>query len=262
MPVAALVRECWSEDAMERPSFRRVVHKLEAELERIANSKRHAKVEAREVGGVGGPNREVVVVEEGPPQHPSAEVVAAAVMPSAAAGAAPVDAAAEPDKMPSSGGAREGADEEDATAVDRPEDEGDGITEQQHDLLENMREEHLRDELADAPDFPELVGDWRLLRFLGYKQDPKRASAKFRRMLEWRRKHGVDAMRARIVEERLSFETLPDADAIREAGYVHTWSHKRTLEGDAILSSSRACPAKSTFTDSSASSVSREPCST
>ena len=31
--VAALVRECWSEDAMERPPFRRVVHKLEAELE-------------------------------------------------------------------------------------------------------------------------------------------------------------------------------------------------------------------------------------
>jgi len=35
-PVAALIEECWAEDARQRPPFSRIVAKLEAELERLA----------------------------------------------------------------------------------------------------------------------------------------------------------------------------------------------------------------------------------
>ena len=90
-------------------------------------------------------------------------------------------------------------------------------------LLQQMKEE-LKAELESAPDFPELVGDFRLLRFLrGFNYDVKEACARFREHLRMRAENGVDAMRSDIVARGLEYEDLPHADQVFRCFPLHAY---------------------------------------
>ena len=52
--VATLVRECWSEDATERPSFHSIVHKLEEDIEWIIKTRKRATKKMKVGSAVGG----------------------------------------------------------------------------------------------------------------------------------------------------------------------------------------------------------------
>eukprot|EP00639_Heterosigma_akashiwo_P027578 CAMPEP_0194662768 /NCGR_PEP_ID=MMETSP0295-20121207/401_1 /TAXON_ID=39354 /ORGANISM="Heterosigma akashiwo, Strain CCMP2393" /LENGTH=159 /DNA_ID=CAMNT_0039544059 /DNA_START=284 /DNA_END=760 /DNA_ORIENTATION=- len=59
----------------------------------------------------------------------------------------------------------------------------------------------LKEEIHSAPDFPELTGDRRLLRFIrGAKYDVDKAIESYKQMLKWRVENNVDAIREDIVK--------------------------------------------------------------
>jgi len=75
-------------------------------------------------------------------------------------------------------------------------------------LLEQLKA-NLAQELAEEPgaSFPELTGDVRLLRFLRSRDcQVGEAAALFRAHLAWRKEHGVDAIRQRIVDEKMPLD--------------------------------------------------------
>jgi hypothetical protein len=57
----------------------------------------------------------------------------------------------------------------------------------------------LRTELAECPQHPELVGSWKLLRFIRGHHTIKASAKAFRDMLEYRRNRGVEEVRAELV---------------------------------------------------------------
>ena len=64
--------------------------------------------------------------------------------------------------------------------------------------LRLMREQ-LSDDLSAMPQYPDVVGDRRLLRFLRARAlDLDKAVLLYRRFLEFRREHQVDAIHERI----------------------------------------------------------------
>jgi hypothetical protein len=57
----------------------------------------------------------------------------------------------------------------------------------------------LRTDLASCPQHPELVGDWKLLRFIRGHHTVKAAAKAFRDMLKYREERGVEEARATLV---------------------------------------------------------------
>lgn len=69
-------------------------------------------------------------------------------------------------------------------------------------LLDEMKSQ-LHDDLQAVPQFPEVIGDRRLIRFIrGHKHDLSRAIKKMRSMLKWRKDNDVDAVRLDIVRNK------------------------------------------------------------
>ena len=85
---------------------------------------------------------------------------------------------------------------------------------QQASALEIMRRE-LADELQKAPQFPELVGDRRLLRFLrGHKFDIATACKMMKAMFAWRRDNNIDEIREKIDKGKMTPDQFPCYDKI------------------------------------------------
>lgn len=63
----------------------------------------------------------------------------------------------------------------------------------------------LQEELATEPwcNFPELVGDIRLLRFLRGHGTAAAATSAFKAHLAWRKEFGVDAIRDAVVDKKM-----------------------------------------------------------
>ena len=59
----------------------------------------------------------------------------------------------------------------------------------------------LQEDLDSAPQHPELISDWKLLRFLRGHGEVQAAAAAFRRMLAYRVERDVDAARVNAVNE-------------------------------------------------------------
>lgn len=67
------------------------------------------------------------------------------------------------------------------------------------DIINQMRS-RLQDELASVMQFPEVVGDRRLLRFYrGNERNVTKACADYTRFLNWRKDKRVDSIRQDIV---------------------------------------------------------------
>ena len=67
--------------------------------------------------------------------------------------------------------------------------------------LQKLKEK-VKKELAEAPQFPELVGDRRLIRFLrGRDNDPDLAAGMYLNHLKWRKEMNVDVIRNQIAYE-------------------------------------------------------------
>lgn len=81
------------------------------------------------------------------------------------------------------------------------------------EALRGMRE-LLREDLAAAPHFAELVGDDRLLRF--YRKTGTRDAAveRYREMLQWRRAMKADEVRRDIVANDLTLTDFPHAGVV------------------------------------------------
>lgn len=77
---------------------------------------------------------------------------------------------------------------------------------EQLDTMRTLCSEELR---AYPRDFPEVVGDVRLLRFLRGHKTPQQASKFYRAHLRFRQARGLDAMREQIVAGGLEFADLP-----------------------------------------------------
>ena len=60
--------------------------------------------------------------------------------------------------------------------------------------------ENLAELLASRPQYPEVVGDRKILRFLRGHGSVEKATVMMRNFLQWREANGVDAVRAAIVE--------------------------------------------------------------
>jgi len=68
-------------------------------------------------------------------------------------------------------------------------------------------------DIASQPDWPDLTGDVRLLRFLrGYDCNPQAAADAYIKMLRWRTENGVDDIHQDIETNnlQLSFDNIPD----------------------------------------------------
>ena len=68
-------------------------------------------------------------------------------------------------------------------------------------------------DIASQPDWPDLTGDIRLLRFLrGYDCNPQAAADAYSKMLGWRAENGVDDIHQDIETNnlQLSFDNIPD----------------------------------------------------
>ena len=72
------------------------------------------------------------------------------------------------------------------------------------------------DILSEVPQFPEVVGDRKLIRFLlGHNEDVAKATEMFRKFLLWRKEHGVDTIRNNIVSGGMDHPTkFPNAEVI------------------------------------------------
>eukprot|EP00656_Telonema_subtile_P051681 TRINITY_DN7014_c0_g2_i1.p1 TRINITY_DN7014_c0_g2~~TRINITY_DN7014_c0_g2_i1.p1 ORF type:complete len:302 (-),score=53.24 TRINITY_DN7014_c0_g2_i1:34-939(-) len=71
--------------------------------------------------------------------------------------------------------------------------------------------------IRDSPDYEEIVGDVRLLRFLrATKYDVNESAEMFRRMIVWRREEGIDQIRNDIVKRNLEQRDLPGYDGFVE----------------------------------------------
>ena len=58
-----------------------------------------------------------------------------------------------------------------------------------------------REELQESPNYPEVVGDRKILRFLrGHGHNVEKAAAMLRKFLSWRKEFGVNEIRRSIVE--------------------------------------------------------------
>ena len=92
--------------------------------------------------------------------------------------------------------------------------------------LRAMREE-LRDDLAAVPQYPDVVGDRRLLRFLRARAlDLDKAVLLYRRFLDFRREFQVDAIHERICKSlSLTWNILIDLNySTRESKCTATLS--------------------------------------
>jgi hypothetical protein len=83
------------------------------------------------------------------------------------------------------------------------------LNEQQVAAIAIMRRE-LADDLQQAAQYPELVGDRRLLRFLrGHKFDIAMACKMMRTMFAWRRENNIDEIRDKIADGQMTPEQFP-----------------------------------------------------
>lgn len=73
-------------------------------------------------------------------------------------------------------------------------------TAQEHECIAILRE-RLKEQLADSPQFPEVVGDRKLVRFLrGHNHDLEKVHGMMRNYLQWRKDNKVNEIRTNIVE--------------------------------------------------------------
>lgn len=78
-----------------------------------------------------------------------------------------------------------------------------------------LRQSLEEDLIQYGKNYPELVGDVRLLRFLrGHKMNVSVAATKYREMLEFRRKYQMDLIRDAIAETNMPLEEIPNFQKI------------------------------------------------
>jgi hypothetical protein len=67
----------------------------------------------------------------------------------------------------------------------------------------------LGEQLTNRPQYPEVVGDGKILRFLrGHDMDVEKASAMMSKFLTWRKENGIDTIRDNIVNGGMSRPNL------------------------------------------------------
>jgi hypothetical protein len=73
-------------------------------------------------------------------------------------------------------------------------------TAQEHEQIAIIRQ-RLASLLAEAPPYPEVVGDRKIIRFLrGHDHNLEKVIEMYSKFLHWRKEHGVDEIRRNIVE--------------------------------------------------------------
>lgn len=80
----------------------------------------------------------------------------------------------------------------------------------------NLVREKLSNKLKGSPQFPEVVGDRKLLRFLrGHNYDMEKACSMISKFLDWRKENNVDTIRQNIVSGGCNMPSkFPKADLI------------------------------------------------
>ena len=90
----------------------------------------------------------------------------------------------------------------------------------------------LSDVLSNRPQFPDVVGDRKLLRFLrGHDHSVDKACEMFTKFLKWRDENGVDEIRERIVHGGLNHpKKFPNGEKVWCSTYYLSTSKLQALD--------------------------------